>query len=163
MVRITDVAKHAGVSPSTVSYALSGKRSIRADTRLRIDAAVRDLGYRANAGARMLAGTRTNILALSAPMHAETHPPAFMSFVVAIATAARRHDYDILLLTEGGPFFDTTVYALYIYRRAFESGQYAYGAALAMFLIVIGIVVALLGWRLFDMRQLLQRPRIEVH
>jgi inositol-phosphate transport system permease protein len=32
-----------------------------------------------------------------------------------------------------------------------------------MFLIVIGIVVAMLGWRLFDMRQLLQRPRIEVH
>jgi inositol-phosphate transport system permease protein len=69
----------------------------------------------------------------------------------------------ILLLTEGGPFFDTTVYALYVYRRAFESGQYAYGAALALFLIVIGIVVALLGWRLFDMKQLLQRPRIEVH
>jgi inositol-phosphate transport system permease protein len=69
----------------------------------------------------------------------------------------------ILLLTQGGPFFDTTVYALYVYRRAFESGQYAYGAALALFLIVIGIVVALLGWRLFDMKQLLQRPRIEVH
>lgn len=69
----------------------------------------------------------------------------------------------ILLLTEGGPFFDTTVYALYVYRRAFESGQYAYGAALALFLIVIGMVVALLGWRLFDMKQLLQRPRIEVH
>lgn len=103
MTTIHDVAKAAGVSISTVSYALSGKRSIRADTRLRIDAAVRDLGYRANAGARMLAGTRTNILALSAPMHAETHPPAFMSFVVAIATAARRHDYDILLLTEADP------------------------------------------------------------
>ncbi len=69
----------------------------------------------------------------------------------------------ILLLTQGGPFFDTTVYALYVYRRAFESGQYAYGAALALFLIIIGIVVALLGWRLFDMKQLLQRPRIEVH
>ncbi len=69
----------------------------------------------------------------------------------------------ILLLTQGGPFFDTTVYALYVYRRAFESGQYAYGAALALFLIVIGMVVALLGWRLFDMKQLLQRPRIEVH
>ena len=44
----------------------------------------------------------------------------------------------ILLLTKGGPFYDTTVYALYIYRRAFESGQYGYGAALALFLIVIG-------------------------
>jgi inositol-phosphate transport system permease protein len=68
----------------------------------------------------------------------------------------------ILLLTKGGPFYDTTVYALYVYRRAFESGQYGYGAALALFLIVIGVAVALLGWRLFDMRRLLQRPRIEV-
>ena len=32
----------------------------------------------------------------------------------------------ILLLTKGGPFYDTTVYALYVYRRAFESGQYGY-------------------------------------
>lgn len=31
MVRITDVARHAGVSPSTVSYALSGKRPISGD------------------------------------------------------------------------------------------------------------------------------------
>ena len=69
----------------------------------------------------------------------------------------------ILLLTKGGPFFDTTVYALYIYRRAFQSGQYAYGAALVLFLIVLGIVVALLGWRFFDMKTLLQEPRIEVH
>jgi inositol-phosphate transport system permease protein len=68
----------------------------------------------------------------------------------------------ILLLTRGGPFNATTVYALYVYRRAFEGGQYAYGAALALFLIVIGIVVALVGWRLFDMQKLLQRPRIEV-
>ena len=68
----------------------------------------------------------------------------------------------ILLLTKGGPFYDTTVYALYIYRRAFESGQYGYGAALALFLIVIGTALALLGWRFFDMQRLLQRPRIEV-
>jgi inositol-phosphate transport system permease protein len=28
---------------------------------------------------------------------------------------------------------------------------------------VIGVAVALLGWRFFDMQRLLQRPRIEVH
>lgn len=103
MTTIHDVARAAGVSISTVSYALSGKRAIGAETRARVDAAVRELGYRANAGARMLAGTRTDILALSAPMHAETHAPAFMSFVVSVATAARRHDRDVLLLTEEDP------------------------------------------------------------
>jgi inositol-phosphate transport system permease protein len=87
-----------------------------------------------------------------------------ISFITIYQTLSLLVSFEyILLLTKGGPFFDTTVYALYVYRRAFDSGQYAYGAALALFLIVIGIVVALLGWRLFDMKQLLQRPRIEVH
>lgn len=69
----------------------------------------------------------------------------------------------ILLITGGGPFYDTTVFSLYAYRRAFESGQYAYGAALSLILIVVGVVAALALWRLMDMRRLLQPPRIEVH
>jgi inositol-phosphate transport system permease protein len=87
-----------------------------------------------------------------------------ISFVTIYQTLSLLVSFEyILLLTKGGPFFDTTVYALYVYRRAFESGQYGYGAALAFFLIVIGMAVALLGWRFFDMERLLQRPRIEVH
>jgi len=68
----------------------------------------------------------------------------------------------IWLITDGGPFYDTTVWALYVYERAFGNGQYAYGAALSLALVVIGIAVALLLWRFFDMRALLQKPRIEV-
>jgi inositol-phosphate transport system permease protein len=68
----------------------------------------------------------------------------------------------IWLITNGGPFFDTTVWALYVYKRAFESGQYAYGAALSLGLVAIGIFVALLLWRFFDMRALMSKPRIEV-
>jgi DNA-binding LacI/PurR family transcriptional regulator len=100
MANIHDVARVAGVSISTVSYALSGKRSIAEATRLRIDEAVRQLDYRPNAGARMLKGTRTNILALSAPLHAGTYAPAHMAFVLSVATAARKFDYDVLLLTQ---------------------------------------------------------------
>jgi inositol-phosphate transport system permease protein len=69
----------------------------------------------------------------------------------------------ILLITAGGPFYDTTVFSLYAYRRAFENGQYAYGAALSLILIVIGVIAALGMWRLMDMQRLLQAPRIEVH
>jgi inositol-phosphate transport system permease protein len=68
----------------------------------------------------------------------------------------------IWLITDGGPFYDTTVWALYVYKRAFNNGQYAYGAALSLGLVIIGIAVALLLWRFFDMRALLQKPRIEV-
>ena len=86
-----------------------------------------------------------------------------ISFITIYQTLSLLVSFEyILLLTKGGPFYDTTVYALYIYRRAFESGQYAYGAALALVLIVIGIALALLGWRFLDMKKLLQAPRIEV-
>lgn len=100
MANIHDVAKAAGVSISTVSYALSGKRSIGDETRKRISDAVQSLGYRPNAGARMLASTKTNILALSAPLRSDTYAPAHMAFVLAVVQAARVHDYDVLLLTE---------------------------------------------------------------
>lgn len=100
MANIHDVARVAGVSISTVSYALSGKRSVSEKTRERIDSAVRELGYLPNAAGRMLAGARTQILAVTAPLRADTYAPAHMAFVLAVATAARRYDYDILLLTE---------------------------------------------------------------
>lgn len=100
MARIDEVAAAAGVSISTVSYALSGKRPISPDTRRRVIEVARRLGYAPNAGARMLAGRLTHIFALTEPLRRETHAPTHMSFVLAAAVAARRHDYDILLLTD---------------------------------------------------------------
>ena len=100
MSTIHEVAKAAGVSISTVSYALSGKRPVSEKTRLRIEHAVTALGYQPEAGARMLAGRRTNIFALTEPLRADTHAPTHMAFVLAAAVAARRRGYDILLLTD---------------------------------------------------------------
>jgi len=99
MATIHDVARLAGVSISTVSYTLSGNRSIAESTRNRVVSAIQELGYRPNAGARMLAGTRTRIFALTAPVRADTQAGVLMSFVLAVATAARKLDYDVLLLT----------------------------------------------------------------
>jgi DNA-binding LacI/PurR family transcriptional regulator len=100
MVKITDVARHAGVSPSTVSYALSGKRPISEETRRRIEAAIRELGYRPHAGARALASSRSNVLALVMPLRSGINVPVVMQFAVSVVTAARRHDHDVLLLTQ---------------------------------------------------------------
>lgn len=102
MATIKDVAERAGVSISTVSYALSGKRPIAESTRRRVEDAVEALGFHPKAGAKMLASTRTDIIAVSAPMHEATEPFAFMTFILAIVTAARRQGYDVVLLTENG-------------------------------------------------------------
>ncbi|MFC8372635.1 LacI family DNA-binding transcriptional regulator [Streptomyces sp. NPDC057238] len=101
MVKITDVARRAGVSPSTVSYALSGKRPISDATRLRVQAAVRELGYRADGGGRGAAGHRSKVLALAVPMRSGVHVPVVTQFAVSVVTAARAHDHDVLMLTQG--------------------------------------------------------------
>lgn len=87
-----------------------------------------------------------------------------LSFITVYQTLSLLVSFEyIWLITDGGPFYDTTVYALYVYKRAFENGQYGYGAALALVLVLIGIAASLLMWRFFDMKRLLQQPRIEVH
>ncbi len=99
-VTILDVAREAGVAPSTVSYVLSGKRSISAETRRLVERSVRKLGYHPHAGARALAGSRTNVLALVAPLRADQNLPVLMQFVASMVASARAHDHDLLLLTK---------------------------------------------------------------
>ena len=101
---ILDVARHAGVAPSTVSYVLSGKRVISAATRERVLAAVRELGYHPHASARALASNRANVIALVLPLRAGMHVPVLMQFAVSVVTTARRFDHDVLLVTaDEGP------------------------------------------------------------
>lgn len=104
MVTLAEVAQHAGVSASTVSYVLSGKRSISVTTRERVGLSIQQLGYHPNAGARALASSRSNIIALMVPLRTDMYVPIMMEIAIAVATTARTHGYDVLLLTgEEGP------------------------------------------------------------
>lgn len=99
MVTIADVARHAGVAPSTVSYVLTGKRSISPQTRSKVRESIRQLGYHPHAGARALATSRSNVLAVVLPLRPGVNLPVLMRFVTAAVTTARRHDMDVLLVT----------------------------------------------------------------
>ncbi|SFT32316.1 transcriptional regulator, LacI family [Actinopolyspora lacussalsi subsp. righensis] len=104
MVSIADVARDAGVSSSTVSYVLSGKRSISSETQRRVEASIHRLGYHPHAGARALASSRTSVLALIMPLRTDIDVPVLMGFVNSVVTTARNYDYDVLLLTnDEGP------------------------------------------------------------
>jgi LacI family transcriptional regulator len=65
--RIADVAQAAGVSPTTVSHALSGRRPVSPELRERVREAVEKLDYRANVMARGLRTQRTQTIALVVP------------------------------------------------------------------------------------------------
>ncbi|WP_198167506.1 MULTISPECIES: LacI family DNA-binding transcriptional regulator [Microbispora] len=101
---IADVARHAGVAVSTVSYVLSGKRAISATTRQRVLDSVRTLGYHPNAGARALASKRAKVIALVLPLRAGMNLPVLMQFATSVVTTARQYDHDVLLMTaDEGP------------------------------------------------------------
>jgi len=97
---IDDVARHAGVARSTVSYVLSHKRRISPATREQVERSIAILGYQPNARARALASKRTNALALVAPLRTDNNVPVIMQFVASVAIAARARDHDLLLMTE---------------------------------------------------------------
>ncbi|MEV6969613.1 LacI family DNA-binding transcriptional regulator [Hamadaea sp. NPDC051192] len=99
VVTITDVAKHAGVAASTVSYVLSGKRTISATTRDRVMASIRTLGFHPHAGARSLASNKANVIALALPLRPGMHLPILMQFAMSVLTGARSVEHDVLLLT----------------------------------------------------------------
>lgn len=100
MATIGDVAREAGVSRSTVSYALSGKRTISPETQERIRVAVENLGFTPNAGARALASQKTMVLGLLLHFNADEFAPAMMQYVMSVSSAARERGYDILMITE---------------------------------------------------------------
>ena len=66
-VTIAEVARRAEVSKTTVSHVLSGKRPVALETRERVEAAVRELGYRPDGLARSLRTRRTHMVALMIP------------------------------------------------------------------------------------------------
>lgn len=98
MAGIKDVAVRAGVSISTVSYVMSGKRSVRNETKIKVMQAARELNYFPNAGARMLRGERTRLVALSSPMSDETAYGDWSPFFFGVARRLRHYGYDVLLL-----------------------------------------------------------------
>jgi DNA-binding LacI/PurR family transcriptional regulator len=59
---MSDVGRLAGVSHQTVSRVINGSPKVRPETRLRVIAAMRELGYRPNSVARALVTGRTNTL-----------------------------------------------------------------------------------------------------
>jgi DNA-binding LacI/PurR family transcriptional regulator len=100
MVNIGDVARAAGVSRSTASYALSGKRAISDEVRQRVEDAVRDLGYTPNAGARALATSQTRVIGLLAQFLPDEFAPAMLQYIMGVSNTARELGYDTLLVSD---------------------------------------------------------------
>lgn len=93
-VVMADVARLAGVSPMTVSRVLNSPGRVAPETRLRVLDAVRELGYRPNSAARVLATGRSRVLGVVG-FDTTLYGPASMLF--GIEQAARDAEYGVTI------------------------------------------------------------------
>ncbi|APE36773.1 hypothetical protein BOX37_25770 [Nocardia mangyaensis] len=99
-----DIARAAGVSPSAVSLALSGKGRMEDSTRARITATAEELGYRINREARALRTGRTMMLGLVTSLVAdqvddqESRLDWYTRTALAAANESFRHGYALVLV-----------------------------------------------------------------
>jgi LacI family transcriptional regulator len=91
---IAEVARRAGVSTATVSRVLAGHGRARAETKERVYAAARELGYRPSRVARSLRQRATRTIGL---IVTDIENPFFPQLVRAVEDAARELGYAILL------------------------------------------------------------------
>jgi DNA-binding LacI/PurR family transcriptional regulator len=114
MATRADVANLAGVSESTVSYALSGKRPISTETRNRVLLAVEKLNYHPNFAAHVLAGGQTKTIALLFPENKHGIPPISLEYVSGAARTAYKNGYHLVLI----PSSDITLEEIQRYKES---------------------------------------------
>ncbi|MFJ5264665.1 LacI family DNA-binding transcriptional regulator [Streptomyces sp. NPDC088387] len=100
-MNIGEIARRAGVSRSTVSYVLSGKRPVSDEVRARVERVIEESGYRPSATARALAQGSTRTIGLVIPPMGSHLSIDQLQFVGSVAEAAADHDHDVLLSPSG--------------------------------------------------------------
>ena len=96
---IFDVASNAGVSKSTVSNVVRGLPGVSAATRLRVQGAILELGYRPNVLARQLVQQRTSTLGV---VVGDIANPFFAEMAKSVERRAAARGYTAMFCNTGG-------------------------------------------------------------
>jgi LacI family transcriptional regulator len=116
---LDEVARTAGVSRSTVSRVVNNHPNVSDTTRIRVEAAIAQCGYRPHAVARSLATNRTNILGMVIPESVTKlfTDPYFPLMLRGATEACNRHGYHLLL-----SLFTGSVASSVMHDRVAQSG-----------------------------------------
>jgi len=93
-ITITDVAKRAGVSKSTVSHVLNQTRFVEEETRRKVSTTIEELGYRPSNIARSLVSKRTKTAGL---LISDVGNPFYPDVIRGVEEVALSHGYSIFL------------------------------------------------------------------
>lgn len=98
-VTINDIAKAAGVSPSTVSRVISNNPRISSATREKVLKIMKEMDYHPNVIARSLVNKSTGIVAVLIPSNTEKafQHPFYPEILRGITSAAYKNQYKILI------------------------------------------------------------------
>jgi len=95
---LSDLARHLGLSPATVSRALAQHEAIARSTRDRVEQAARELGYVPNRAAQALASGRSGFVGFLLPMRGRGLADPFLGeFVSALTEGFAAKDVELLL------------------------------------------------------------------
>lgn len=96
---LEEIAKHAGVSRSTVSRVMNDHPNVDQETRARVRSVAESLNYQPNVAARSLAAGRTHILGLVIPMGVSAlfSDPYFPLLIQGIASACNANEHSVML------------------------------------------------------------------
>lgn len=100
-VTIKEVAKLAGVSPSTVTRVVQNKSTISEETKKRVRAAMKELDYHPNLNARSLVSQSSQVIGLILPDDSDVfyQNPFFPTVLRGISQVASDYDYAIQIST----------------------------------------------------------------
>ena len=90
---VVDVARAANVSVGTVSNVVSGARTVRPETRERVELAIAELGFRPNTIARALIRRRTQTVGMVIP---DVTNPFFSDLIWEVERALAEADYAVV-------------------------------------------------------------------
>lgn len=99
MVKMSDIARAANVSTTTVSHVLNESRFVREETRVRVLEAIADLGYRPNAMARGLRRKESQTIGFIVPDLAN---PFFAEIGKGLEQASFENGYNVIFSHTNG-------------------------------------------------------------
>ena len=96
VVRLSDLAKRARCSSATVSRVLNTPETVNPEARLRVEAAVRELGYTRDPAARALRSRRTRTIGVIVPT---LRQPTYATFIGSLQDALSERGRSLIVTT----------------------------------------------------------------